>query len=38
LRLVPLPLRQSHNAATGTIYAALYVMFGVTVGFSHFLV
>jgi hypothetical protein len=31
---VPLPLRQSHNAATGTIY----VMFGVTVGFSHFLV
>jgi hypothetical protein len=37
-RLVPLPLRQSHNAATGTIYAALYVMFGVTVGFSLFLV
>jgi hypothetical protein len=37
-RLVPLPLRRSHNAATGTIYAALYVMFGVTVGFSLFLV
>ncbi len=37
-RLVPLPLRESHNAATGTIYAALYVMFGVTVGFSLFLV
>jgi hypothetical protein len=37
-RLVSLPLRQSHNAATGTIYAALYVMFGVTVGFSLFLV
>jgi Protein of unknown function (DUF4239) len=37
-RLVPLPLRQSHNTATGTIYAALYVMFGVTIGFSLFLV
>jgi hypothetical protein len=37
-RLVPLPLRQSHNAATGIIYAALYVMFGVTIGFSLFLV
>lgn len=37
-RLMPLPLRQSHNAATGTIYAALYVMFGVTLGFSLFLV
>ena len=37
-RLVPLPLRESHNAATGIIYAALYVMFGVTIGFSLFLV
>jgi hypothetical protein len=37
-RLVPLGLRQSHNAATGIIYAALYVMFGVTIGFSLFLV
>ena len=37
-RLVPLPLRLSHNAATGIIYAALYVMFGVTIGFSLFLV
>jgi Protein of unknown function (DUF4239) len=37
-RLVPLPVRRAHNAATGTIYAALYVMFGVTVGFSLFLV
>ncbi len=33
-RLVPLPIRQAHNTATGTIYAALYVMFG----FSLFLV
>jgi hypothetical protein len=37
-RLVPLELRQSHNAATSIIYAALYVMFGVTIGFSLFLV
>ncbi len=37
-RLVPLPLRQSHNNATGIIYAALYVMFGVAIGFSLFLV
>ncbi len=37
-RLVPLPLRQSHNTATGTIYAALYAMFGVTIGFSLYLV
>jgi len=32
-RLVPLELRQTHNAATGIIYAVLYVMFGVTIGF-----
>lgn len=37
-RLVPLGLRQSHNAATGTIFAAIYVLFGVTLGFSLFLV
>jgi hypothetical protein len=37
-RLIPLPLRESHNAATGTIFAALYVLFGVTVGFSLLLV
>ena len=37
-RLVPLPLRESHNAAIGIIYAALYVMFGVMVGFSAYLV
>ncbi len=35
-RLVPLSVRKAHNAATGTIYAALYVMFGVTVGLSLF--
>jgi hypothetical protein len=37
-RLVPLPIRQSHNDATGTIFAALYVLFGVTMGFSLLLV
>jgi ABC-type multidrug transport system fused ATPase/permease subunit len=37
-RLIPLTVRQTHNATTATIYAALYVMFGVSVGFSLFLV
>jgi hypothetical protein len=37
-RLVPLSIRESHNAAIGIIYAALYVMFGVMVGFSAYLV
>ena len=37
-RLIPLSVRQTHNATTGMIYAALYVMFGVSVGFSLFLV
>lgn len=37
-RLVPLSLRESHNTAIGIIYAALYVMFGVMVGFSAYLV
>jgi hypothetical protein len=37
-RLVPLPIREEHNAATGIVYAALYVMFGVMVGFSLYLV
>jgi hypothetical protein len=37
-RLISLSLRERHNNTTGTIYAALYVMFGVTVGFSLFLV
>jgi Protein of unknown function (DUF4239) len=33
-RLVPLSIRESHNAAIGIIYAALYVM----VGFSAYIV
>lgn len=37
-RLLPLKLRESHNAAIGIIYGALYVMFGVIVGFSAYLV
>lgn len=37
-RLVPLPLRESHNAATGILFGALYVMYGVMVGFAVFLV
>ena len=37
-RLVPLPIRESHNTAIGIIFAALYVMFGVMVGFSAYIV
>ena len=36
--LIPWSVRERHNATTGTIYAAVYVMFGVTVAFSLFLV
>ena len=36
--LVPLPLRESHTIAIGIIYPALYVMFGVIVGFATYLV
>ncbi len=35
-RLVPLPVRERHTAATGTIYTAVYVMFGLSAGFSLF--
>jgi hypothetical protein len=37
-RLIPLSIRERHNDTTGIIYAALYVMFGVTLGFSLYLV
>jgi hypothetical protein len=33
-RLIPLALRERNNTPIGTIYAALYVMFGVSVGFT----
>jgi hypothetical protein len=32
-RLVPLAVRESHNVATGIVYAALYVVYGVALGF-----
>lgn len=37
-RLIPLSTREAHNTAAGTVYAALYVVFGVSLGFSLFLV
>ena len=37
-RLLPVPLRQSHNSAIGMIYAALYTVYGVTLALSLFLV
>jgi len=35
---IPLELRQSHNTPIGIIYGALYVTFGVIIGFSTYLV
>lgn len=37
-RRMPLEEREAHNAAIGIVYAAFYVMFGMMVGFSAFLV
>lgn len=37
-RLLPLDVRRANNEATGAIYAAVYVMFGVALGFSLLLV
>ena len=37
-RFVPVSLLQAHYGATGAIYAALYVMFGISLGFSLYLV
>ena len=37
-RFVPLSLLQAHYGATGASYAALYVMFGISLGFALFLV
>jgi hypothetical protein len=37
-RFVPVSLLQAHYGATGAIYAALYVMFGIALGFSLYLV
>lgn len=35
-RMIPLPVRERHTSATGAIYAAVYVMFALSVGFSLF--
>ena len=35
---IPLELRQAHNVPIGLIYGALYVTFGVIIGFSAYLV
>jgi len=37
-RLIPVTVRRANLAAVGAIYAAVYVMFGVTLGFSLLLV
>jgi hypothetical protein len=37
-RRVPLELRQEHNVPLGLVYGALYVTFGVIIGFSAYLV
>jgi hypothetical protein len=37
-RFVEVELLEAHYGATGAIYAALYVMFGISLGFSLFLV
>jgi hypothetical protein len=36
-RLVPFSVRESHNATTATMFGALYVVYGLMVGFSAFL-
>lgn len=33
---IPLPVRERHTAAIGTIYAAVYVLFSLSAGFSLF--
>ena len=35
---IPLELRQSHNVPISIIYGALYITFGVIIGFSAYLV
>jgi hypothetical protein len=37
-RRIPLELRQAHNVPIGLIYGALYVTFGLIIGFSAYLV
>ena len=35
-RFVPMDLRESHNANTAVIFGALYVVYGLIVGFSAY--
>ena len=35
-RFVPMDLRETHNANTAVIFGALYVMYGLIVGFSAY--
>ena len=37
-RLVPFSVREAHNNHTATMFGALYVMYGLIIGFSAFLV
>ncbi len=37
-RMVPFSVRESHNANTATMFGALYVLYGLMVGFSAYLV
>ena len=37
-RLLPMDLRETHNANTAVIFGALYVMYGLVVGFSAYFV
>ena len=37
-RLVPFSVRESHNSHTGAMFGALYVVYGLMVGFSAYLV
>ena len=37
-RLLPMELRETHNANTAVIFGALYVMYGLVVGFSAYFV
>jgi uncharacterized membrane protein YjfL (UPF0719 family) len=37
-RFLPMELRETHNANTAVIFGALYVMYGLVVGFSAYFV
>ncbi len=35
-RVLPFPVREAHNANTATMFGALYVIYGLIVGFSAY--